>query len=472
MRLGFVAGMVLCLGIGLAGGPGEAVAQARAVPESRAQVQLSFAPIVKRAAPAVVNVYGARRVVRPRNPLFDDPLFERFFGDRGFGVPRERVARSLGSGVIVDGSGLVVTNHHIIEGMTEVKVALADRREFEAEIVLRDPRADLAVLRIRNGREGFPSLALGDSDALEVGDMVLAIGNPFGVGQTVTQGIVSALARTRVGVTDYQFFIQTDAAINPGNSGGALVDLSGRVVGINTAIYSRSGGSVGIGFAVPANMVRVVIESAKAGSGRVRRPWFGAKLQAVTPDIAEGLGLERPSGVLVAGVTEDGPAGRAGVRRGDVITHVDGAAVDDPDSFGYRFAIKPIGGRATVSLRRADRRLDVQVGLAPAPETPPRDPVVLRGASPLAGATVVNMSPAVAEEMSLDPALDGVVVQDLASNAPAAQVGFRKGDVLIEINGGKVLSTRDVERVVRERAGYWRIMINRGGQVLTTVFGG
>jgi Do/DeqQ family serine protease len=464
--------MVLCLGIGLAGGPGEAVAQARAVPESRAQVQLSFAPIVKRAAPAVVNVYGARRVVRPRNPLFDDPLFERFFGDRGFGVPRERVARSLGSGVIVDGSGLVVTNHHIIEGMTEVKVALADRREFEAEIVLRDPRADLAVLRIRNGREGFPSLALGDSDALEVGDMVLAIGNPFGVGQTVTQGIVSALARTRVGVTDYQFFIQTDAAINPGNSGGALVDLSGRVVGINTAIYSRSGGSVGIGFAVPANMVRVVIESAKAGSGRVRRPWFGAKLQAVTPDIAEGLGLERPSGVLVAGVTEDGPAGRAGVRRGDVITHVDGAAVDDPDSFGYRFAIKPIGGRATVSLRRADRRLDVQVGLAPAPETPPRDPVVLRGASPLAGATVVNMSPAVAEEMSLDPALDGVVVQDLASNAPAAQVGFRKGDVLIEINGGKVLSTRDVERVVRERAGYWRIMINRGGQVLTTVFGG
>jgi Do/DeqQ family serine protease len=464
--------MVLCLGIGLAGGPGEAVAQARAVPESRAQVQLSFAPIVKRAAPAVVNVYGARRVVRPRNPLFDDPLFERVFGDRGFGVPRERVARSLGSGVIVDGSGLVVTNHHIIEGMTEVKVALADRREFEAEIVLRDPRADLAVLRIRNGREGFPSLALGDSDALEVGDMVLAIGNPFGVGQTVTQGIVSALARTRVGVTDYQFFIQTDAAINPGNSGGALVDLSGRVVGINTAIYSRSGGSVGIGFAVPANMVRVVIESAKAGSGRVRRPWFGAKLQAVTPDIAEGLGLERPSGVLVAGVTEDGPAGRAGVRRGDVITHVDGAAVDDPDSFGYRFAIKPIGGRATVSLRRADRRLDVQVGLAPAPETPPRDPVVLRGASPLAGATVVNMSPAVAEEMSLDPALDGVVVQDLASNAPAAQVGFRKGDVLIEINGGKVLSTRDVERVVRERAGYWRIMINRGGQVLTTVFGG
>ena len=216
--------------------------------------------------------------------------------------------RSLGSGVIVDASGLIVTNVHVIEGADEVKVSLADKREFEAEIVLKDKRSDLAVLRIKDAHERFPVLEFANSDALEVGDVVLAIGNPFGVGQTVTHGIVSALARTQVGITDYQFFIQTDAAINPGNSGGALVDLTGRLVGINTAIFSRSGGSQGIGFAIPANMVRVVVASAKSGGSAVKRPWLGAKLQAVTADIADSMGLKRPAGALVASVTPGGPA--------------------------------------------------------------------------------------------------------------------------------------------------------------------
>src|SRR5436189_2179261 len=270
---------------------GSASAQDRRVPSSAAELRLSYAPIVQRVQPAVVNVYAAK-TVQNRNPLLDDPIFRRFFGVPG--QQPEQMQRSLGSGVMVDSFGLVVTNNHVIEGADQVKVSLADKREFEAEIVLKDSRTDLAVLRLKAQREQFSVLELSNSDELQVGDVVLAIGNPFGVGQTVTHGIVSALARTQVGITDYQFFIQTDAAINPGNSGGALVDLSGKLIGINTAIFSRSGGSQGIGFAIPANMVRVVVASAKGGGTAVKRPWLGAKLQVVTPEIAEGLGLKRP----------------------------------------------------------------------------------------------------------------------------------------------------------------------------------
>ena len=271
-----------------------ALAQDRRVPVSPAEIRLSYAPIVQHVQPAVVNVYAAK-VVQNRNPLLDDPIFRRFFGVPG--QHPEQMQRSLGSGVIVDSSGLVVTNVHVIEGADEVKVSLADKREFEAEIVLKDPRSDLAVLRLKNTHEKFPTLDFANSDDLMVGDVVLAIGNPFGVGQTVTHGIISALARTQVGITDYQFFIQTDAAINPGNSGGALVDMNGRLVGVNTAIFSRSGGSQGIGFAIPANMVRVVVASAKSGGKAVKRPWLGARLQAVTPEIAEthGASHARPA---------------------------------------------------------------------------------------------------------------------------------------------------------------------------------
>ncbi len=265
--------------------PAAAQTPLRQVPETRQEISLSFSGVVKRSAGAVVNVYGARVEKQPRNPFMDDPFFRRFFGDRGFGVPQERVQRSLGSGVVVDASGLVVTNNHVIEGMSEVKVAFADKREVEATILLRDPRTDLAVLKLKSAKD-LVAIELADSDKVEIGDLVLAIGNPFGVGQTVTQGIVSALARTQIGVGDAQSFIQTDAAINPGNSGGALVDMQGRVIGINTAIFSRSGGSHGIGFAIPAAMVRVVVESAKSGAKTVRRPWFGARLQALTPDVS------------------------------------------------------------------------------------------------------------------------------------------------------------------------------------------
>ncbi len=437
------------------------------MPASGAELTLSFAPIVKRVAPAVVNVYAAR-VVENRNPLLDDPVFRRFFGQ---GIPREQVSRSLGSGVIVDSSGLIMTNNHVIEGATEIKISLADKREFEAEIVLKDSRTDLAALRIKDARERFPALAFANSDDVQVGDIVLAIGNPFGVGQTVTQGIVSAVARTQVGITDYQFFIQTDAAINPGNSGGALVDSAGRLVGINTAIFSRSGGSQGIGFAIPANMVAVVAASARSGGNAVRRPWLGARLQQVTPDIADSLGLKRPLGALVAAVYPDSPAARAGVRAGDVIASVDGQDIDDPNAFEYRFGTKAVGGSSRLGLIRGGKELSAQIALQTAPETP-REEVVIQARSPFAGVKVSNLSPALAEQLRLDPAAEGVVVVDIARGSTAQQLGFRRGDVIVSVNERPIERTRDLDQAARQGARIWRIILSRGGQRVAVQFAG
>jgi Do/DeqQ family serine protease len=446
---------------------GAAAAQDRRVPTG-AELKLSFAPIVQRVAPAVVNVYAAK-VVENRNPLFDDPLFRRFFGSPD--MPRERVQRSLGSGVIVDPSGLVVTNHHVIEGASEVKVALSDKREFEAEVVLKDPRTDLAVMRIKDHRERFPAIEFGDSDDLQVGDVVLAIGNPFAVGQTVTQGIVSALARTQIGITDYQFFIQTDAAINPGNSGGALVDVHGRLAGINTAIYSRSGGSIGIGFAVPSNMVKVVVASARSGGGAVQRPWLGAKLQAVTAEIADSLNLKRPSGALVGTVSPRSPASRAGLKTGDVIVAIDGQIVDDPNAFDYRFTTKPLGHTAQLGVLRGGRETRVAVTLETAPDTP-REEVVIRARSPFQGSKVANLSPALAEELRLEGSAEGVVITDVAENSLARNFGFQRGDRILTVNNDRIARTRDLERVSGQQNRLWRITIERAGKRLSVVLGG
>jgi Do/DeqQ family serine protease len=443
-----------------------APAQERRVPNP-GELRLSFAPVVQRVAPAVVNVYAAK-VVESRNPLFDDPIFRRFFGVPGGGP---QVQRSLGSGVIVDPSGLVVTNVHVIEGADDIKVSLADKREFEAAIVLKDKRTDLAVLRIKDAHEKFPTLQFADSDALEVGDVVLAIGNPFGVGQTVTHGIVSALARTQVGVSDYQFFIQTDAAINPGNSGGALVDMAGRLVGINTAIFSRSGGSQGVGFAIPSNMVRVVVASAKSGGAEVKRPWLGARLQVVTADIADSMGLKRPAGALIASVVPASPAAQAGLKAGDVIVSVDAQPVDDPNAFDYRFATKPLGGSANLGVLRGGHEIAVTVALRTAPETP-RDEITIRTRSPFSGAKVANLSPALADELQLDNANAGVVILDVDNGSYASNLGFQRGDVIVSVNGEKIDDTRALERLTQQPRNAWRIVIRRGGQQITAVFNG
>ncbi|WP_205666122.1 Do family serine endopeptidase [Aquabacter cavernae] len=452
--------------------PAQSPGTAPQVPASQAEISLSFAPVVEKTAPAVVNVYALKSVAQ-RNPFMEDPFFRRFFGGGpGLGGP-ERMQRSLGSGVIVDETGFVVTNHHVVAGADQIRIALADRREFDADVVLSDQRTDLAVLKIKeDGKTRFPKLDLGNSDTLAVGDLVLAIGDPFGVGQTVTQGIVSAVARTQVGISDYQFFIQTDAAINPGNSGGALVDMAGRLVGINTAIFSRSGGSHGIGFAIPVNMVRVVVESARAGSKSVRRPWLGARLQRVTPEIAEGLGLARPTGVLVQTVSAASPAEKAGLKVGDLIVAVEGQGIDDPESLNYRLATQPLGGSVNLTVNRRGTESRITIVLAPAPETVPREEVQLRGRTPFAGIKAVNVSPAVAEELRIDTDGAGVAVMEVADNSPAQASGFRPGDLIVDVNGTRVASTKDLDLATRGTARSWRVTVTRGGRTITAVLGG
>ena len=449
-----------------------ATAQDRVVP-SPDQLRLSYAPVVRRVTPSVVNVYAAKAVQVRNNPLFEDPLFRRFFGGPGGpgGQAGPQMQRSLGSGVIVDAAGLVVTNNHVVEGADQIKVSLSDKREFDADIVLKDPRSDLVVLKLRDTNEKFPAIEIGDSDALQVGDVVLAVGNPFGVGQTVTHGIVSAVARTQVGITDYQFFIQTDAAINPGNSGGALVDLAGRLAGINTAIYSRSGGSQGIGFAIPVNMVRVVIASARSGNSTVSRPYLGAKLQALTAEIAENLGLKRPAGALVASVVEGGPAAKAGLRTGDVIVAVDGQLIEDPNSFDYRFATKALGGSAQIGIVRGGKESKLTIALTTAPDTP-RDEITIQSRSPFLGAKVSNLSPALADELRLDVSQTGVVIIDIADGSIAQNLGFQKGDIVIAVNNTAIGETRDLDRVTKAQARAWQVTIQRGGRQMSVTFAG
>jgi Do/DeqQ family serine protease len=437
----------------------------RIVPQSQAAITQSFAPVVRHASPAVVNVYVKRRVAEAASPFFNDPFFRQFFGEN-FGVPRERVQNSLGSGVLVAPDGVVVTSHHVIAGRgeAEITIALVDGREFPAEVVVSDEKTDLAVLRVDAENVIFPYLEFHDSDALEVGDLVLAIGNPFGVGQTVTSGIVSALSRTHVGISEQQFFIQTDAAINPGNSGGALVGMNGRLIGINTMIFSRSGGSHGIGFAIPSNMVRVVVQAALQG-GAVKRPWLGASLQPITTDIAASLGLERPSGALVRNVNPRGPAAASGLRAGDVIVNLDGQAVSDPGVVNYRLVTKGVGAQVELHFLRDGKTFKTNVELVPPLEDPPRDLRELSGRHALAGVKVANLSPAVAEEFGMDDNRSGVVVMEVERNTAAARLGIRPGDIVAGVNESKVASVSELESILTGGFGLWRLSVERGGRV-------
>jgi Do/DeqQ family serine protease len=440
-------------------------AQAQRKQPAKEIAQGSFSPIVKQAAPAVVNVYVRSRVQEFASPFANDPFFRQFFGDQ-FGRPSERQQNSLGSGVIVHASGIVVTNTHVIKGggQTEIRIALADKREFDAKVISQDEKTDIAILRIEGGDGTFPTLELEDSDSLEVGDRVLAIGNPFGVGQTVTQGIVSALARSEIGQSEAQVFIQTDAAINPGNSGGALVDMAGRVVGINTAIFSKSGGSVGIGFAIPSNMVRLYVESALAGR-KVERPWLGARLESVTRDVAAGLGLERVSGALVARVYDNSPASAAGLQSGDVVTAVDGFDVADARGALYRLTTRGVGNRAELSILRKGKPQTVSIELKAAPNAGKDDVRNLSGVHPFDGARVSNVGPAVADELGLED-IAGVVILSIRAGSTAGRLGFEVGDVIQQVGRDSIATVADLEKAVATRQRLWPLAIKRGGRLL------
>jgi serine protease Do len=439
--------------------------EAKRPPKSKAEISLSFAPVVKRVAPAVVNIYTKRITQRRvRSPLFDDPFFRRFFG-RNFGTPRPRVQGALGSGVIVRSDGVVVTNAHVIKGADQITVITADRREYEAKVLLRDPRTDLAILRIKGARP-FPALELGDADKLEVGDLVLAVGNPFGVGQTVTSGIVSAVARTAAGIADFQSFIQTDAAINPGNSGGALVTVDGKLVGINTAIFSKTGGSVGIGFAIPSNMVQSVLTSALSGA-QLLRPWLGASGQNVNFDIAGSLGLKQVAGVLIRKVHKNGPAQKAGIKRGDVITAVDGKTILTSQALRYRLALLQIGGKAKLTVIRGGKTLDLEVALVAPPEDPPRNLTAIAGYSPFAGATIANLSPRLTEETGFQGPQQGVVIMQIERGSPAHRLRMARGDLIVSVNGVAITRVSVLKDMVAERQRDWFVQLRRRGQLIT-----
>jgi serine protease Do len=449
-----------------------AAAQTRVAPESRQEIQLSFAPVVKKTAPAVVNVFSRRTVRTAASPFLSDPFFRRFFGGNSpFAVPTERVQRSLGSGVIVAPDGTIVTNHHVIKDADQITVVLADRREFAAKVLRSDERTDLAILKIDTGGERLPYLELRDSDELQVGDLVLAIGDPFGVGQTVTSGIVSALARTGVGVSDFRFFIQTDAAINPGNSGGALVSLDGKLVGINTAIYSRSGGSIGIGFAIPSVMVKAVLASLGT-NGRIVRPWLGASGQPVTAEIAASLGLKRPMGVVINTIAPGGPAATAGLRVGDVIESIDGHEVEDPEALRFRIATLPVGSTARLAVFRRGARRSMDVVLTAPPENPPRDETRLAGDQPLAGASVGNLSPALAEDLGIDTTARGVIILDVVRGTPAGRLGFAAGDIVVDVNAQAVTGVAQLRALLATPKRQWQVAIRRRGKLLSITVAG
>ncbi|MGP1395287.1 MAG: Do family serine endopeptidase [Inquilinaceae bacterium] len=448
-------------------------AQSRAVPEDSAEITLSFAPLVRDVAPSVVSIYATRMARQPvSSPLFSDPFFERFFGPGLQLGPAPPPQNALGSGVVVGAEGLIVTNHHVIRDADAITVILADRREFEAELILRDERTDLALLRVDTGGEPLPYLEPAGDEDLEVGDLVLAVGNPFGVGQTVTSGIVSALARTTAGITDYSFFIQTDAAINPGNSGGALVDMRGRLIGINTAIYSRTGGSLGIGFAIPAAMVRAVVASVDNG-GRVIRPWLGVDGEVVTAAIARSLDLPFPGGVLVRAVHPESPALRADLRVGDVIVGVDTMPINDLEALDYHVATLSLDSRSVLTLYRDSRRIDVAFDVEPPPEVPPRSVTRLQGRHPLVGAVVANLSPALIEETGYRGSRrQGVVVLEVAPRSPASRLRLAPADVIVAIDGQPIDSVDDLDILNGAGRDRWRIAIQRGDRRMETTVDG
>lgn len=447
-----------------------AKADDRVLPSSRGEVVLSYAPLVEKAAPAVVNIYTTKKIQVQTSPLLNDPFFGLFFGQsqlfNRMGRTMEKEVNSLGSGVIVSAGGLIITNHHVVGDGDEIKIVLSDKREFEAKVVLDDKRTDLALLKIDTDGEKLPYLELDNSDDLKVGDIVLAIGNPFGVGQTVTGGIISALARTTVGISDFEFFIQTDAAINPGNSGGALVNMKGKIVGINTAIFSKDGGSNGIGFATPAIMAKVVLNSYNQGSKKIVRPWIGAATQNLTSDIAEALGLKKPIGVLVKSTYPGSPSQKAGLKTGDIIIKVDEFDVADEQSLKFRIATYAVGSKARFTiLRDGKRQKELEIKMEPPGEYPPRNLTEIGGENPLSGATIANISPVLADELGIDDT-NGVIIISVKGRTAASRF-FSAGDIILAVNGIEPKTVIQLKSLIEAPKRGWKIKAKRGSRIVS-----
>lgn len=428
-----------------------------------------FVSIAKRAKASIVSISSVKKTKQEsrsfQNPFFDDPFFRRFFGEefeRRMPAPREFQQQGLGSGVIVTSDGYIITNNHVVEGADELNISLPDKRTFKAKVIGTDPKTDVAVIKI--DASNLPALPWGDASQLEVGEMVLAVGNPFGLSQTVTMGIISAIGRANVGIVDYEDFIQTDAAINPGNSGGALVNLKGELVGINTAIFSQSGGYMGIGFAIPSTMAKSVMQSL-IKHGKVIRGWIGVSIQDVTPDLAKEFGAAENNGALVGDVLEDSPASKAKLERGDIITAYNGVPVRDSNHLRGLVAETQPGTTARLSLLREKKSQDLNITIGELPKElakASRDGSG-KGEHALAGITVENV-----RQSGRSKASSGVVVTEIEPESQAERAGLQKGDVIREINRKPVKDVKDFERLTSQLSSRSSVLIlvNRGNSAI------
>ena len=433
---------------------------------------MGYASILKPALSAVVNISSSKIVKTPGGgapfgPLFNDPFFRQFFGDQffhGFQMPREQREQSLGSGVIVSPDGYILTNNHVIEGASEIKVFLPDKREFKGKVVGSDPKTDIAVVRIEANK--LPTLTMGDSSKIQVGDLAFAIGDPFGIGETATMGIVSATGRNGLDIEDYEDFIQTDAAINPGNSGGALVNARGELIGINTAILAGGGGgNQGIGFAIPINMARRVMDEILK-TGKVMRGYLGIVIQDVTPNLAKAFNVPQGKGALIGDVTAGGPADKAGLQKGDVIEQLNGQTVNGINELRLQIASMAPGTVVHLKILGNGQERDVAVTLGELPgKTVQSGPSGLVENSPMHGVQVDNLTASVARELGVQPTTEGVVVTDVAPGTPASDAGLQRDDVIEEVNHHPVANVTEYERILRQ-AGTQTIvlLVNRGGQ--------